>query len=421
MPAPVILFEDAHWQRFLPLVYLRGLFELRCGSGELWQRVERILEDIGAPRNVGLWCRPELQALVGEQTDRPVNQLATAGSLLLNGRGFWSRLPDIAESDAAWVGTTGPEGSIACLWLDAALASVLSPDVLQNVERMEAVVAGLPRRDVTGLVTLFEWPWDLVHFNAAAIEADWQLARFAGTVQAPPGVFLLNPEAIHIGAGTRIKPCVVIDAEKGPVWIGSNVTVQPHVSLEGPCYIGNDSLIQPGAVIREGCAFGPRCKIGGELEATVVQSFSNKQHDGFLGHAYLGQWINLGADCLNSDLKNTYGTVRVPVNGRLVETGRQFVGMLMGDYAKSGINVAFPTGAVVGACSNVVVPAPPKFVASLTWLDERGQQPCDIERVVSSARTMMARRSRDLTPALEAALRSLPRQAAAIEEDESSG
>lgn len=411
----IILYEDERWPQFLPLAYLRGQFELRCGAGELWQRVGRLAAESLPETSIDFWCRPELADLIGERTTRPVNQLPSEGCLLLSGRGYWFELPAVEGDKSSWIGTQGEDGEIACVFADAALATKLTPASMLDADQLQSVIAGLPRRDVSGLVRLFDWPWEVVHFNASAVGEDFRLAMPRQTPPVFPGAHLLNPTDIHIGPGSHIKPCTVIDAEEGPVWIGARVTVQPHAYIQGPCYIGNDCLIQPGAVIREGCSFGPRCKIGGEVEASIVQSFSNKQHDGFLGHAYLGQWINIGADCLNSDLKNTYGTVRVPINGREVETNEQFVGLLMGDYAKTGINVAFPTGAVVGVCSNVVVPAAPKFTPSFTWIDPNGQQPFNVDRGLEAARRMMSRRRQELTPAMEAALRGAQQQAAEIE------
>lgn len=412
---PIILYEDDRWTRFLPLVYLRATFQLRCGVGELWQRVEQLILEEENTAAVSCWCRPELEELVVETTQRKVNTPVTEECLLLNGRAFWTRLPDIWVGEPSWVGTSGENDDITCIWASADLAKALSTDIMQDADALASAVEGLPRRDVSDCATLFDWPWDVVNFNATAVIADWRLSELHGTSYSLPGVHLLRPDAIHLGAGTRVKPCVVIDAEEGPVWIGANVTVQPHSYIQGPCYIGNDCLIQPRSVVREGCSFGPRCKIGGEFEASIIHGFSNKQHDGFLGHAYLGEWINIGADTLNSDLKNTYGTVRVPINGRDVETGQQFIGLLMGDHTKTGINVTFATGAVVGACSNVVISSPPKFVPSFTWLAVDGPKPFDVERCLDAARRMMARRSRELTPTLEAAIRSVERQAADVE------
>ena len=109
--------------------------------------------------------------------------------------------------------------------------------------------------------------------------------------------------AVAGGSQSKIKPCVVIDATEGPVWIGRNVTIFPHSYVQGPAYIADDCLLQPGTTIHSGTTIGPGSKVGGEIEASIIQGYSNKQHDGFLGHSYLGSWVNIGADCLNSDLK----------------------------------------------------------------------------------------------------------------------
>src|SRR5690606_13504292 len=174
--APVILFEDDRWERFLPLVYLRGLFDLRCGAGTLCHRVERLLNNDDDGLHVDLWCRGELASLVAEQTARKVNRPPRAGTLLLNGGGYWSKLPALHEEVRAWVGTAGSREEIACIRIDEALAAQLTPEVLLDPDRRSQVLADVPRRDVSHLVKLFDWPWELVNFNASAIESDWQSA-----------------------------------------------------------------------------------------------------------------------------------------------------------------------------------------------------------------------------------------------------
>ena len=294
---------------------------------------------------------------------------------MLNGRGLWHEIPAAEDAEDAWVGTVGANGDVACIRVDAELAARLSPEVLLDEAAVcRAALAGLAAaRRQRSASRCFGWPWEIVLRNADRSRADWE--RFiagANEIQGDvaAGSYLLNPRDIHIGRGSRIKPCVVIDAEDGPVWIGENVTILPHVYVQGPAVIGDGTLLQPGAVVHEGTTIGPRCKVGGEVEASIIHGFSNKQHDGFLGHSYVGCWVNIAADCINSDLKNTYGLVRVPINGREVDTGEMFVGMLVGDYSKAGINVSFPTGAVIGFCSSVFAAAKPEVRAELR-LDRR--------------------------------------------------
>ena len=420
MAVRVIVYEDSGWQNLLPLVYVRATFQLLCGTSDLVSRVKRLLE-AQPPAHFGnghapefeIWCRPILAEAVAAQTGLVANQPLCGRALLLHGRGVWHSIPTTAAGESAWVGTVG--NRIACISADESLARQLTSDILLDELQMRAVLAGLPQRDVTNHVTLLDSPWQFVNANIDMLHRDWkpEMAGIAGAVAE--GSHLLNTDGIHIGWGTKIKPCVVIDAEDGPVWIGGNVTILPHSYIQGPAYIGSGTLIQPGATVHAGTTIGPKSKIGGEIEASIIQGFSNKQHDGFLGHSYIGSWVNIAADCINSDLKNTYGTVRVPINGTEVESGEMFVGMFMGDYSKAGINVSFPTGAVIGFCSSVLAARSPKFVPSFAWLDGESVEPFDKQRALPIARKVMARRQCRMTPAEEQLFLSVREQALAIE------
>jgi UDP-N-acetylglucosamine diphosphorylase/glucosamine-1-phosphate N-acetyltransferase len=165
-------------------------------------------------------------------------------------------------------------------------------------------------------------------------------------------------------------------------------------------------MIKVGAKIYENTSIGPVCKVGGEVEGSVIHSFSNKQHDGFLGHAYLGMWVNLGADTNNSDLKNNYGSVKLVIDGETVDSGSTFMGLVMGDHSKSAINSMFNTGTVVGVSSNVFGSGfPPKSVPSFTWGGAEGLKTYELERALEVARRVMGRRKMVLSPAEEKVLR----------------
>jgi len=159
-------------------------------------------------------------------------------------------------------------------------------------------------------------------------------------------------------------------------------------------YIGKNSKVKVGAKIYEGVTVGPVCKVGGELETSIIHGFSNKQHEGFLGHAYIGEWCNLGADTNNSDLKNNYSSVDVIMQGEKIDTGLTFVGLFMGDHSKSGINTMFNTGTVVGFCSNVYGAGYlPKYIPSFSWFDaQKGAQTYKMEKAIEVATRVMARR-----------------------------
>jgi UDP-N-acetylglucosamine diphosphorylase/glucosamine-1-phosphate N-acetyltransferase len=406
----LLVYEDYHWINFLPLVYFRPIPELICGGGSLLSRVE-----ILAQQPVQLWCRPSLEETLLERGTLSVNQFVRPErkALFLNGRGLWSSLPSMDESNnpEGWVGVTS-RGEIACLALAASLAESFSPSTFLDEHYLHGRIQHLPRVDVSRCVRLFDWPWELIHNNATTLSEDWEFRQHAPTLEGciMGGVHLLGRDQIHVGKGCKIYPCVVIDAEAGPVVLEEGVTVMPHSFIQGPAHIGKNTLLQTGAVIRGGTTIGPVCKVGGEVEGSIIHGYSNKQHDGFLGHSYLGEWINIAADCINSDLKNTYGTIRVPINGVPVETGELFMGMLAGDHSKIGINVSIPTGAVIGVSSSVFDPACPKFVPSFSWVEKEGATSYEINRAVEVARKMMARRRKEMSSAMEALFRGTLRE-----------
>jgi len=264
-------------------------------------------------------------------------------------------------------------------------------------------------------VRLAAYPWDLVNANGKQIREDFaQLmkgkkrkgAKIRGKVYA--GARLLDRKSIIIGEGSKVKPGAVLDAENGPIVLGKNVTIYPNAVVEGPAYVGDGSLIKIGAKIYENTSIGEVCKVGGEVEASIVHSYSNKQHDGFLGHSYLGMWVNLGADTNNSDLKNNYSSVKVTINGHAVDSGSQFVGLTMGDHSKSGINTMFNTGTVVGVGCNVYGGGfPPKYIPSFCWGGSEELVTYELGKCLEVARKVMARRKIQMSPAEERLFRTV--------------
>jgi len=212
------------------------------------------------------------------------------------------------------------------------------------------------------------------------------------------GAIILNKDNVIIEEGAEIKPGVVLDAEEGPIYIGKNAKIMPNATIIGPAYIGDNTSIKIGAKIYENTSIGEYCKIGGEVEGSVIHSYSNKQHDGFLGHSYIMQWVNLGADTNNSDLKNNYGSVKVYINDKLIDSGSMFVGLFMGDHSKSSINTMFNTGSVIGVSCNIFGEGfPPKYVPSFCWGGKDTFTTYDIEKAIDVAKRVMKRRYKDFT------------------------
>ena len=409
----VVLYEDGGWPRLLPLVYTRAVFQLRCGMGDLLSHVQVLLRELPAA-DLSLSCRTGLAGLVREQTGMRVNERQAGPSLLLNGRALWSSLPEFEIEERPWVGTA--EGGIACVLADSELTDTLAAENLQEDAEITRLLESLPRRDVGGNCRLFTWPWEIVGANGEALAAGWERLGLERPERGGigPGVTVMGEDVFAAGSA-RIDPGAVLDSRDGPVYIDTGVRIRPHTFIEGPACIGPGSILQPHASVRGGTALGPGCRVGGEIEASILQGYGNKQHFGYLGHSYVGSWTNLGAGCTNSDLKNTYGTVRVPVNGEEVETGERFVGMVMGDHSKAGIGVCFPTGAVVGFSSSVAAARPPRFVPSFTWIDGGRVEPYDRERALAVARRVVARRDYRMSAEEERVFSSVAGEAGRLE------
>jgi UDP-N-acetylglucosamine diphosphorylase/glucosamine-1-phosphate N-acetyltransferase len=289
------------------------------------------------------------------------------------------------------------------------LARVLTGIVSDVVS--STTFAGFPTDEIVSDV--FSYPWELVNCTAVEIERDFVRLKKSRKFHRKSGgglsgIHILNKKDVVIGKDSVLKPGAVLDATRGPIIIGSSATVMSNAVIEGPAFIGNNSIIKAGARIYHGTSIGAHCKVGGEVEASVIQGFSNKQHDGFLGHSYLGSWVNIGADTNTSDLKNTYGTVKVYINGSQVDSESQFVGLYMGDHSKTGINTMFNSGTVAGVSCNVYGAGfPPKFIPSFSWGEPGELVEYDLEKSLETARRVMARRDVELTPAYEKIYRNV--------------
>jgi UDP-N-acetylglucosamine diphosphorylase/glucosamine-1-phosphate N-acetyltransferase len=401
MPRHIILYEDEKVTNLHPLTWTRPAWDLRIGAGTLADRIRRAYPDA----KISYWCRAFMQDLAQELcADTEVNQTVDEDVLLINGR-------LLAPTDlAAQIPLDGPEvvykvsGAAAVARLTAKTASRFVKGPVAEPE----VLSSLPSEETS--LTLIEYPWDLVNRNPAAIEEDFKILDRGGELvgSIDDGAHLLARENIHLAKGARIMAGAVLNAEEGPIWIDRDATVMHNAVIEGPAYVGPNSAIKIGAKIYEGTSIGEVCKVGGEVEQSIIHSYSNKQHDGFLGHAYVGMWVNIGADTNSSDLKNNYSNVDVFINGKKVDTGSMFVGLFMGDHAKSGINTMFNTGTVVGVGSNVFGGGfPPKYIPCFSWGGADGLSEYRLDKFFEVARRVMGRRKKELTRPQETLLREV--------------
>jgi len=252
-------------------------------------------------------------------------------------------------------------------------------------------------------------PWDLMHGNAAQITEDLTAPEAHALGHRPSGdeVHLSSNSTVHVlGAypvtmapGGQIDPFVVLDAREGPIHLGPGVQVDAFSRVVGPAWIGAESRILGGVVAH--VTLGPVCRVRGEVEATIFHGWSNKAHDGYLGHAVVGSWVNLGAFTTNSDLKNTYGPVRAPLGPETtLDTGLIKAGVLLGDHVKTGIGTLLGTGTVVGAGTNLFGGVlPPVWVPPFSWGTGERLGVYRLDRFLEVAARAMARRKVALTDA----------------------
>jgi UDP-N-acetylglucosamine diphosphorylase/glucosamine-1-phosphate N-acetyltransferase len=258
----------------------------------------------------------------------------------------------------------------------------------------------LPRAEAGGVMA--RYLWDLVEHNPQALGADLEWFRARAQATPPPGgIGVIGPEdALAVHTEAVVEPFVVVDTRGGPVMIDHGAVIHSFSRLEGPCYVGPESSIL-GAKLRGG-TIGPRCKVGGEVEACILLGNSNKYHDGFLGHSYLGEWVNVAAGTQVSDLRNDYGPVQVTVNGERVATGLTKVGSFLGDHTKTGLAALLNTGTVAGVFCNLLPSGGllPQVVPSFcTCGMGQLQERWDLKGLFTTAATVLRRRGRALTEA----------------------
>jgi UDP-N-acetylglucosamine diphosphorylase/glucosamine-1-phosphate N-acetyltransferase len=402
----VLIFEDGRRGRFGPLTTLRPAFDLRVGALTLAEKLTLRRPDW----QVAFLPRPELAELVAaERPGASHDDLGDGPTLVL--------LANVLADDVLLSALSDVEPETLLTSGGMPVGGLLSQSVR---DRLVALAGGRGLEDL-GLVRseevparIISYPWELVRLAEEEIPRDIRLLVGSGAREGTihESAVVTSAAALSMDKGSSVGPGAVIDTADGPVHLARGAAVMAHAYVQGPAFVGEGSLVKVGAKIYEGTVIGPGCKIGGEVECSTILGWSNKQHDGFLGHAYVGHWVNLGAGTDVSDLKNTYGTVRVTMNGETIDTESCFVGPVIGDHAKTAIGTRLNTGTVVGVFANVATTGfPPKEIPAFSWLTGDGISDHDIERALETARVVMGRRGQELSPPAERLIRALHAEA----------
>jgi len=393
----LVIFEDSQFDHFLPTAWLRGVFELKSGATTVTQKIEQAT---GASASAFL-VRDYLSAVVSQRY---------ASAAINNLSGCKGQEVLFVNARVCGRGWKAPQDKVA-VWKGDMLAAWRTTDDVSAIRDYAGLAAAAAKANKTEFAgKWFDYVWDLMLANPEQLTADFEAAGKSGIEGElhPSACIFGDKNKVYIAPGVKIHPFVCIDTHGGPVTLDAGVEVHPFTRIEGPCYVGPKSILL-GAKVREGCSIGPMCRIGGEVEESIVHGYSNKYHDGFLGHAYVGEWVNLGALTTNSDLKNDYSTVSVMMGRKTIDTGSTKVGSTIGDHVKSSIGTLLNTGAVVGtACILVANGAPlPKYIPPFAWFLNNINKGFGLNPLIDTARIAMSRRKVQMTEADEKLLRHI--------------
>jgi UDP-N-acetylglucosamine diphosphorylase/glucosamine-1-phosphate N-acetyltransferase len=386
----VFLYDDARARTFEPFASTRPISEMVAGTTLIRERWKAA---VGAQ---------DVQFLAGlrhADFDEPGAQPATGklppGSIVAN-----ARCVPALSSDPAKAERTAASCS---LWRNGnQLAAVRAREAIDVSRFADGTLTLDELHAGTGAIgTLTGWwlneVWDFIRLLPEQLTSDIDrlIVRDRLATGAPQHATVIGGNAIAIqpstsGEETVIEPHVVFDTTGGPILIGPGSYVRAFTRISGPCYIGRDVHILGGDLTS--CSIGDVCKARGELSNTIFLGHANKGHDGFIGHSYLGRWVNIGAGTITSNLKNTYGSVTLWTPSGVRDSGMQFLGTMFGDHVKTGIGLRLTTGTVLGAGSNVYGNMPPKVVAPFTWGDAPKYTSYRADKFVEAAARMMSRR-----------------------------
>ncbi len=398
----VAIFDD-ELSRFGPLADLRATFEQRLGVLTAIERACCVLGRVDA-----LFPPEHLAAVVTERLPSPQTLVG--------------RLPPHAVEVILINGAQdGLEGASSLALGEAlvtgcnrvAMARLLKKDAEHflsrrgDAENLPRHVARRPSRQGETV----RLPWELLGRLDVSIAADIALLQRTREFsdRTAPGVVRFGHHALLVDPTAQILPGAIVDTTLGPVLLGAAATIRPGAVVSGPVAILDHSTVMDRAQIKARSVIGPHCKVGGEVGSVVFQGCSNKAHEGHLGDALVGEWVNIGAGTSNSNLLNTYGEVmsRLDFAGGNEKTGRTFYGGLIADHAKIAIMVALNTGSTIGTGAMVAVARPPTFVQRFAWLTPERAQSYRFARFESTVRAVMARRDRIPGEAYLARLRAL--------------
>ncbi len=379
----LVLF-DCHKNRenLLPLTFTRPVADIRIGIltiREKWEKVMNI-------KSCSLTEEYLSEKFPAYRDSSPA--LYVSGSVL---------------PDEKLVAAIHKLGALQSLTVDGNLIAFKTEKHHLNYENFEAIAKGFTAIEYKEPILRINNTWDIFKLNGEALKADFDLLTIGRKSQklSDTNKLIGSAENLFIEEGATIEASV-LNTNTGVIYIGKDAEVMENCAIRGPFALCEHAVVKMSAKIYGATTIGAYSKVGGELNNVVIFGYSNKAHDGFLGNSVIGEWCNLGADTNNSNLKNNYADVEVfnYREGKAVDTGLMFLGLIMGDHSKSGINTMFNTGTVVGVSANVFgADFPPKFIPSFSWGGNRWLLTYAFDKSMEVAERVFGRRNLKLEKA----------------------
>jgi len=389
------IFEDSYFNRLEPLVFYRPVYDLFCGMRSIRDKILSAYKGT----KFTLHCRQYHEDFVKSKNPGiDINQINDEACLFINGRilaplNLAEIIPMQGDDKLYKKGNTIIAARVSGRNLENIKRKINDPLNISDFDNLPDEAIDIP---------VFNFIWDLISNNGKELLSDYQFFIKQKKINSDTnlrgkifdGVHLIEKENIFVDEGVIIKPGVVLDASIGPIYIDKNTRIYPNAVIEGPVYIGENSQVKSCAIVYDNSTIAQTCKVGGEIENTIFLPFSNKQHAGFIGHAYIGSWVNIGADTNCSDLKNNYGNVKAYVNGEEIDTELQFLGIILGDHSKTAINTMFNTGTTVGFSCNIFGAGfPKKYIPSFSWGGYDSMTTYESEKSINTAKKVLQRRN----------------------------
>ena len=392
------LFEDSYWQNFEPISLTKATFDIKIGAKTFFEE-HQLTPEV-------LLTREYLASITSERHPNCTVNPTTLGSdtvfvngLLHPGAIYLDHLFRINHTFAI---TADSNRRLLVARLDSKGTEYLQDCVTAgkridvkklNVEKL----TNLEDQHTEGIISQ---PWDLIRVLENSLMT--QVSTMKSETQLDGDVTIVGSNTVAVEKNASVEVGTVLDVRNGGVYIGPGAYVAAS-RIVGPAYIDAMTQVKQFTVI-EASYIGYNCRIGGEIEHSIISDHTNKAHAGFIGHSYVGEWVNLGAMTTTSDLKMTYGNIKMNSSkNKKIDTGQNKIGSFFADMVKTSIGTLIYSGRRIGVSSHLyglVAQDVPSFTIYGTSIGARNVE-LNLESVIETQSKMMKRRNQTMTKAYE--------------------